>query len=63
MRKQSQINLGQKQYLIKLLEKYGLTEAKIVSTPGDPSVKLVKVDGCSKKVDPIHYQSMKCQLN
>ena len=52
------ITLCQKQYLQKLLEKYGLAEANTVSTPMDLNVKLVKDDGCSKKVDPIHYQSM-----
>ena len=50
--------LSQKQYLSKLLEKYRLTEAKPVSTPIDPSVKLMKDDGYSKRADPIQYQSM-----
>ena len=50
--------LSQKQYLSKLLEKYGLTEANPVSTPIDPSVKLMKDDGYSKRADPIRYQSM-----
>ncbi len=35
-----------------------MTEAKIVSTPTDPSVKLEKDDGISKGVDPVTYQSM-----
>lgn len=52
------IHLNQSRYLLKFLEKYGLTEAKIVSTPADPNVKLLKNDGCSKKVDPVRYQSM-----
>ena len=52
------ISLSQKQYLLKLLEKYGLTEANTVSTPMDPNVKLVKDDCYSKKVDPVSYQSM-----
>ena len=52
------ISLSQKQYLLKLLEKYGLSEANNVTTPMDPNVKLVKDDGYSKKVNPIHYQSM-----
>ncbi len=42
----------------RLIEKYGMTEAKIVSTPTDPSVKLEKDDGISKGVDPVTYQSM-----
>ena len=52
------ITMSQKQYLLKLLEKYRLAEANTVATPMDLNVKLVKDDGCSKKVDPIHYQSM-----
>ena len=52
------ISLSQKQYLLRLLEKYGLPEANTVTTPMDPNVKLVKDDGYSKKVNPIHYQSM-----
>ena len=52
------ISLNQSNYLLKILEKYGLTEAKTVSTPADPNVKLQKNDGCSKRVDPIRYQSM-----
>jgi len=42
----------------KLLEKYGLTEAKPVSTPSDLKVKLVKDDSYSKSVEPVRYQSM-----
>ena len=45
------ISLCQKQYLIKLLERYKLTEANTVTTPMDPNVKLVKDDSYSKKVD------------
>ena len=52
------ISLCQKQYLLKLLEKYKLSEANTVTTPMDPNVKLVKDDSYSKKVDPIQYQSM-----
>ena len=51
------ISLCQKQYLLKLLEKYKLSEANTVTTPMDPNVKLVKDDSYSKKVDPIQYQS------
>ena len=52
------ISLCQKQYLIKLLERYMLTEANTVTTPVDPNVKLVKDDSYSKKVDAAQYQSM-----
>ena len=48
----------QKQYLMKLLAKYGLSEANTVSTPMDLNVKLEKDDGYSKKVDAVQYQSM-----
>ena len=52
------IRLNQSRYLVKILEKYGLTEANSVSTSADPNVKLLKDDGCSKKVDSLRYQSM-----
>ena len=52
------ICLSQSHYLLKILEKYGLAEAKPVSTPADPNVKLLKDDGCSKKVHSVRYQSM-----
>lgn len=50
--------LHQEQYILRLLEKYGMTEAKICSTPADTSVILEKDDGVSREVDPITYQSM-----
>ena len=56
------ISLCQKQYLIKLLERYKLTEANTVTTPMDPNVKLVKDDSYSKKVDATQYQSMEGSL-
>ena len=43
--------LHQKQYVQTMLEKYGMAEAKITSTPADLSVKLQKDDGVSKGVD------------
>ena len=52
------ISMSQKQYVLKLLEKYKLAEANPAATPMDVNVKLVKDDGHSKKVDAIHYQSM-----
>ena len=52
------IRLNQSCYLLKILEKYGLTEAKTVSTPADPNVKLLRDDGWSKKVNSVRYQSM-----
>ena len=50
--------LHQSQYIERVLEKYSLTEAKVASTPADPSVRLEKDDGVSAEVDPILYQSM-----
>ncbi len=45
--------LHQKQYILNMLKRYGLTEANSVSTPADLSVKLVKDDGVSKEVDQL----------
>ena len=52
------ISLCQTQYLIKLLERYKLTEANTVTMPMDPNFKLVKDDFYSKRVDAAQYQSM-----
>ena len=50
--------MHQRQYINKLLEKYGLSEAKPSTTPCDVSVKLIKDDGVSKTVDQINCQSI-----
>ena len=50
--------LHQRQYILAMLEKYGLSEAKSISTPADVSVMLTKNDGVSNSVDPSLYQSM-----
>ena len=50
--------MHQKQYIMKLLEKYQLTEANPVSAPANIEVKLQKNDGQNKEVDPVNYQSM-----
>ena len=52
------ITLQQKQYIRNILTRFGLADAKAVSTLADPSVTLVKDDGVSKEVDPTLYQSM-----
>eukprot|EP00795_Rhopilema_esculentum_P007998 gene7998-biopygen1703 len=52
------VSLSQKQYIEKLLKRYGLQDANPVCTPLDPNVKLVADDGNSKPVDNIQYQSM-----
>lgn len=57
-RDENGMSLCQSQYLLRLLEKYGLSDANTVSTPMDVNVKLVKSDDYSKKVDPVSYQSM-----
>ena len=50
--------MHQRQYILTLLDKYGLSEAKPSTTPADISVKLVKDDGVSKSVDQVIYQSI-----
>lgn len=52
------VKLTQKQYILKLLKKYGMLDAYTVSTPSDSNVNLVKDDGVSGKVDKSLYQSM-----
>ena len=42
----------------KMLEKYGILDAKSVSTPADPNVELCTDDEVSKPVDSVMYQSM-----
>ena len=55
---QKSLWLHQKQYSLNILDKYGLSEAKVVSTPADLNVKLEKNDSVSKLVDPLNYQSV-----
>jgi hypothetical protein len=52
------ILLHQKHYIEQMIERFGLSEAKTVSTPADVNVKLTKNDGVSKPVDPSYYQSI-----
>ena len=52
------IRMHQKQYISATLEKYGLSDAKVVATPADNNVNLKKDDGVSNTVDPTLYQSM-----
>ena len=54
----NEIWMHQKTYIKDMLVKYELHNAKVVSTPADLNVKLMKDDGVSKKVDPLKYQSM-----
>ena len=52
------ISLCQKQYFLRLLEKYRLSKANTVTTLMDLNVNLVKDGSYSKKVDVAQYQSM-----
>ena len=52
------ISLNQSQYIQRLLEKYGLSDANTVTTPMNTNVKLEKNDQISKAVNSIQYQSM-----
>ena len=50
--------LHQKSYISAMLEKFGLSQAKVVSTPANLNEKLKMDDGTSKLVDSTLYQSM-----
>jgi hypothetical protein len=50
--------LHQRQYINKIVVKFGQAEAKTVATPADVNVKLIKEDRVSKPVDPTQYQSI-----
>ena len=50
--------LHQRRYIQCMLDKYQMSNAKIVSTPADLNVKLQKDDDVSKTVDPVKYQSL-----
>ena len=52
------IEIHQKQYIMKMLEKYKLQDVKPVATPADLNVKLCKDDNVSKPVDSVLYRSM-----
>ena len=46
--------MNQRQYIQSLIERYGLAQAKTVSTPADINVKLVINDGVSKPVNQVN---------
>ena len=52
------IIIHQKQYILKLLKKFRMEDAKPVSTPADVSVKLTKEDGVSKDGSSTEFQSL-----
>ena len=57
-RKKGALKLGQRKYVGTILEKFGQTEARVLSTPSDPNVVLTKEDGDSKPVNPTLYQAI-----
>ena len=50
--------LHQRNYIERVLKKYGMDECKPVATPADMNVKLLKDDGVSNEVDCTVYQAM-----
>ena len=54
----NRVGLTQEVYISKLISKFNLSDANIVSTPSDPNVTLMKNDGISKPVDKSYYQSL-----
>ena len=50
--------IHQKQYIMDMIQKYGLTDAKTVSSPADLNVKLRKDDSVSKQVNSVTSQLM-----
>lgn len=50
--------IHQKPYIESVLKRFGMEDAKEVSTPADVNVKLEQDDGFSKPVDPVEYKSM-----
>jgi len=55
---QHYLKIHQEQYILNMLVKFKMTEAKTVATRVDISVKLQKDDSYSKDVDPTRYQSL-----
>ena len=55
---QRRVCMNQEQYILKLLEKYGLSQVKNAATPFDSGTKLSKEIGESQEADRIPYQSM-----
>jgi hypothetical protein len=54
----NQLWLHQRQYINKIIVKFGQAEAKTVAKPADVNVKLIKEDRDGKPVDPTQYQSI-----
>ena len=50
--------MHQRNYIERVLKKYGMDECKPVATPADMNVKLLKDDGVSNEVDCTVYQAM-----
>ncbi len=49
--------MSQPTYIEKVLQKFGMTEAKSVASPVDPSTKLIKDEGEEEKVEVSQYLS------
>ena len=54
--------MNQRRYVLKILEKTGMLDCKLVDTPMDPNVKLVPGQGESLR-DPGKYQGLVGKLN
>jgi len=48
----------QEMYIDKLIDRYGLNDSKVVSSPSDSYVTLMKNDGISNVCDKSLYQSL-----
>lgn len=48
-REKKQIKIGQKEYLTRVLERFGMADCKSLAVPADPYVKLSDLDGPSNK--------------
>ena len=49
--------MGQPAYINKVLEKFGMKDAKSVATPSDVGTKLVKAEDGEERFDQSMYQS------
>ena len=54
---QGTVWIGQPMYIENVLKKYGMEDAKAISTPVDVGTKLVKAATDSELIDPVLYQS------
>ncbi|XP_067928394.1 uncharacterized protein [Watersipora subatra] len=52
------LSLHTNHYMLQILKRFGMEDAKPMLTPADVNVRLVKDDGVSKPVQPESYQAM-----